>query len=277
MKPAALILSFLSLTAIALAQQAPAQPASGLRIVVIDGEDAVNIVQQKTAVRPVVEVRDRNNLPVAGALVQFTIARGAGVPAGAFANGQSVVTATTDVAGRAAAANLQAVGPGTLRIQVQATFQGQSATATITQTNFATATQAAQAGRAPTQSSSAGSAGSSGVGGAVSTAGTIAGIAAAGITGAAAIHQAQQNNSCASNGDEALASIGSAVNTCGGTQSSSPQCRTAGQQAADSLGAWCSCDGTAAVDASLRAQGTSLDQLSQLATFGNVAFPASCR
>ena len=36
----------------------------GLKIVVISGEDAVNIIQQKTAVAPVVEVRDRNDLPV---------------------------------------------------------------------------------------------------------------------------------------------------------------------------------------------------------------------
>ncbi len=37
-----------------------AQPG-GLKIVVIEGEGAVNIIQQKTAVSPLVEVRDRNN------------------------------------------------------------------------------------------------------------------------------------------------------------------------------------------------------------------------
>ena len=56
-------------------QAPPAQPG-GLRIVVIEGEDAVNIIQQKTAVRPIVEVRDRNDLPVAGASVLFTIGGG---------------------------------------------------------------------------------------------------------------------------------------------------------------------------------------------------------
>ena len=57
-----------------------AQPpaAGGLKIVVIDGEDGVNIVRKGTAVAPVVEVRDRNNLPVAGALVTFL-----GLPEGA--------------------------------------------------------------------------------------------------------------------------------------------------------------------------------------------------
>src|SRR5262245_9489366 len=51
-------------------------PAGGLRIVVIAGEDAINIVQQKTAVAPVVEVRDRNDHPMAGVIVRFAIRHG---------------------------------------------------------------------------------------------------------------------------------------------------------------------------------------------------------
>src|SRR5262245_34319878 len=51
-------------------------PPTGLRIIVIEGEDAVNIIQQKTAVAPVVEVRDRNDQPVAGAIVNFAIRSG---------------------------------------------------------------------------------------------------------------------------------------------------------------------------------------------------------
>ena len=54
-------------------------PSAAFRVVVIEGEDAVNIIQQKTAVRPLVEVRDRNNLPVSGALVTFSIERGSAV------------------------------------------------------------------------------------------------------------------------------------------------------------------------------------------------------
>jgi hypothetical protein len=42
-----------------------------LKIVVIEGEGGVNIIDKKTAVRPVVEVRDRNDLPVAGVAVRF--------------------------------------------------------------------------------------------------------------------------------------------------------------------------------------------------------------
>src|SRR5438093_11966874 len=86
---------------------------AGLRIVVVEGEDAVNIVDRKTAVRPVVEVRDRNNLPVSGATVQFTIQQVGGAARGAaFANGQSVMTVTTDAAGRALSGHLQSLPQG---------------------------------------------------------------------------------------------------------------------------------------------------------------------
>ena len=65
------MLQILSLAFVLAGAPQAAQPA--LRVVVIEGEDAVNIIQQKTAVRPVVEVRDRNNLPVPGAMVTFSI------------------------------------------------------------------------------------------------------------------------------------------------------------------------------------------------------------
>lgn len=140
--------------------------ASGLRIIVLAGEDAVNIIQQKTAVRPLVEVRDRNNLPVAGATVTFTI--GAGQPA-TFAGGVRALTVTTNAAGQAEAAGFNALGAGNVQIQVQAAHQGLVATAAISQTNFATAAAAGLAG--------AGAAASGGVSGA---AGATSGAAAAG-------------------------------------------------------------------------------------------------
>lgn len=61
----------IAMSGVVLAAQSPA-----LRIVVIEGEDAVNIIQQQTAVRSLVEVRDRNNLPVPGVLVTFSIEGG---------------------------------------------------------------------------------------------------------------------------------------------------------------------------------------------------------
>jgi hypothetical protein len=147
-----------------------------LRIVVVEGEDAVNIVQQKTAVRPLVEVRDRNNLPVSGATVTFTI--GGGQPA-AFAGGVQTLTVTTNAAGQAAAGGFNVLGAGSVQIQVQAAYQGQIATAAISQTNFATAAAAAQAG--------AGGGGASGASGGATAAGGGGGVSATtiGIVGAA--------------------------------------------------------------------------------------------
>lgn len=110
--------------------------SSALRIVVIEGEGAVNIIQQKTAVAPIVEVRDQNNVPVAGAVVRFTIAGG---KQATFAGGTQTITVTTNAAGRAAAAAINPLSNGAMQIQVQATFQGQTAAATIAQTNVMTA------------------------------------------------------------------------------------------------------------------------------------------
>lgn len=157
----------------------PAQNSSApLRIVVVNGEDAVNIVQQKTAVAPLVEVRDRNNQPVAGALVTFTIQGGSNA---SFA-GASTVTATTNALGQAAAASFTPTSAGAVQINVAAAFQGQTATAAITQTNFMTAAQAAAAGSSASSTTSA--AGGSGSGGGIG-AGTITtlGAVAAGTVG----------------------------------------------------------------------------------------------
>jgi hypothetical protein len=114
--------------------------AAALKIVVLEGEGAVNIIQQKTAVAPVVEVRDRNDQPVAGAIVQFAIRSGR-----ATFNGARTLSVTTDAAGRATAVGFGPTGTGTLRIGMTAAFQGQTATAAITQTSVATAAQATAA------------------------------------------------------------------------------------------------------------------------------------
>ena len=71
--------------------------AAALKIVVLEGEGAVNIIQQKTAVAPVIEVRDRNDQPVSGAVVRFAIQKGK-----ASFDGARTLTVTTNGAGRAA-------------------------------------------------------------------------------------------------------------------------------------------------------------------------------
>lgn len=170
-----------------------AQPAPGLRIVVIAGEDAVNIIQQKTATAPVVEVRDRNNLPVPGAVVTFAIQGG---KAATFANGSSVLTITTNAAGQAAATGLTPMVSGAVQIGVEAAFQGQLATAAIAQVNVMTAAEAASvaaaAGGGTSGSggaSAAGAAASGGGGLSGTTIGIISGAVAAGVAGTVAATQ----------------------------------------------------------------------------------------
>jgi PKD repeat protein len=121
----------------------PLQRPSALRIIVIQGEDAVNVIQQKTAIAPIVEVRDSNDLPVAGVTVTFTINSASNA---SFATGAKTFAVTTNAAGRAAASAITPLNSGPVQIQATATSGGTTATVTITQTNVLTPPQAAAAG-----------------------------------------------------------------------------------------------------------------------------------
>ena len=161
------------------AQQAP------FRIVVLAGEDSVNVIQQKTAVAPLIEVRDRNNVPVPGAMVTFAVQGG---KAAAFQGGASTVTIATNAAGQAAAAGFTPVTAGAVNISVSATVQGQVVTAAISQVNVLTAAEAAAAAGGASAGGGAGSgAGAGASGGAAgggglsaTTLGIVGGVAAAG-------------------------------------------------------------------------------------------------
>ena len=168
----------------AAAQTTPAQRIAR-KIVVLAGEDAVNIIQQKTAVAPLVEVRDDNDLPVAGVLVTFSVR---GAKTATFSGGAPTLSVVTDAAGRAAATGFTPIASGTVQINVTAAVQGQTLTTTITQTNFMTAAQAAQSSSGASGSSGAGVAGSgaataAGAGGAAGGGGGLSGLAIAGIVG----------------------------------------------------------------------------------------------
>ena len=92
---------------------------AGLKIVVIAGEDSVNIIQQKTAVAPIVEVRDRNDLPVGGAIVTFTVSGNQAT----FAGGVRTLTIATDSAGRAAVGGLNPVSSGGFQVNISASYK----------------------------------------------------------------------------------------------------------------------------------------------------------
>ena len=143
-----------------------------LRIVVLEGEDSVNIIAQGTAVPTLVEVRDRNDLPVAGANVVFLLQQGGTATLNA---GLSQVAVTTNVLGQAAV-TVNPIASGAVQLQVSAAFQGQTATAAIVQSNFATVAEAAAAGAGAT-----GGGGGGGGGGGASAAGGAGGGAGGGI------------------------------------------------------------------------------------------------
>lgn len=76
-----------------------AQDQPQLQLYVIRGENAQNNVKKGRATKAVVEVRDRNNKPVAGAAVLFLLPDSG--PGGSFVGGAQSATVTTDSAGQA--------------------------------------------------------------------------------------------------------------------------------------------------------------------------------
>jgi hypothetical protein len=256
------ILSLLVAFAVFCSQQAfPApQNSTELKIVVLEGEDGVNIIKKKTAVKPIVEVRDKNDLPIAG--VAVVIGLGA---AGVFDSGQKQVTLATDANGRATVPNFRPTTKGPVEIHVQASYQGQTASLTIHQTNFMTASQALKAGKTPgsstssTASSSASSASStvaSASSAVASSSGGLSGLAIAGIVGGVAAAGAgaayasgilgNKSSNSGPNCSSQLTSLESAINALqpacvNGTNLT--QCQAAGQNVLNSVGQLCSCFG----------------------------------
>ncbi len=181
---------------------AQANNAPQLKIVVLAGEDGVNIIKQKTTVKPVVEVRDKNNLPVAGAYVAFAAPRsGAHVT---FAHGSSTYSTVTGANGRATVHVMKAAGQGQFKIGVNASFQGQTATAAIAQTNYATLAAASAAGVGA--AAGAGTAAGAGLSGTVI--GIIVGVAAAGAIGGVVASKSGGGNKPASTPTGTIGSAG---------------------------------------------------------------------
>ena len=159
--------------------QSPAENPvqSGLHITVLEGEDGVNILKTRMAVKPVVEVRDKNHLPVSGVTVTF-LAPDSGARV-AFAHGSNTFMTTTDANGRAAVSSSRPLGRGAFKIKVTADLHGQIISASITQTNYLTVAAATAAG--------AGTVAGAGAGAGAATAGALSGtVIGAIVAGAAA-------------------------------------------------------------------------------------------
>ena|SRR5689334_6135938 len=105
-----------------------------LQIVVVEGQGAINNASTHTGREPVIEVRDANDAPIAGALVTFQApAQG---PSAVFGSGNTTLLTQTDASGRAVG---RALRPNTVKgpfqIRVTASWNGQTASAVISQTN----------------------------------------------------------------------------------------------------------------------------------------------
>jgi hypothetical protein len=120
-------------------------PGPKISLVIVEGEGAINNVRQRTARDPIVQVEDENHKPIAGAAVMFTLPmQGAG---GSFAGGAKTLSVVTDNQGRAVARTFRPNSvQGKFQIHINASFQGQTASATITQSNAVAAGAAASAG-----------------------------------------------------------------------------------------------------------------------------------
>jgi hypothetical protein len=116
------------------AQQPATTAPPKLHIDVVEGDAQLINIKSHINPAPVVQVLDENNKPVQGALVVFFLPSQG--PGGTFASGANNSTVTTDRNGRAAAAGIAPNSQtGVWEIRVSASYQGQTASAVITQTN----------------------------------------------------------------------------------------------------------------------------------------------
>ena len=121
--------------ALLLAGSLSAQENQQFQLVVIRGDNAQNNIKKGRATKAVVEVRDRNNKPIGGVILTFTMPRqGAG---GVFTGGSQVTSVTTDPLGQASVTYQPNAASGQFNIQVTGNHQGQTLSTTISQANIA--------------------------------------------------------------------------------------------------------------------------------------------
>jgi hypothetical protein len=123
-----------------------AQETGTLKIVVIEGEGALNNIRTKTATQPVIEVRDEQDRPVEGAEVVFQLP--ASGPGGVFHGWMRNQTARSNAEGRAATSGFVPNDePGRFNIKVTATTGKKTGTAIIAQSNAVNGSGATATGK----------------------------------------------------------------------------------------------------------------------------------
>ena len=121
-------------------------------MIIVDGDEAANIVAERLAAEPVIEVRDKDDRRVPGAVVRFVIRKTRDRLIASFGNGQAEMRTLTDYSGRASVNAVTPVEPGSFQIDVEVSYRGQTGKAVIRQTNFPTSADAKAAGREPGKS-----------------------------------------------------------------------------------------------------------------------------
>ena len=132
----------LLLQSLPVSLQAQAVSAPKLKILILDGEGAINSIKLGTAREPIVQVQDENDRPVAGAMVIFTLPdHGA---SGLFADGTKSLIVHTDTKGQAVARGMKPnQTAGQFKIRVDVTHQGVTTSSAVTQSNALSAAVAA--------------------------------------------------------------------------------------------------------------------------------------
>ncbi len=142
--PLCLVLLTLPLPASLSAQ--PAAPAETLKVVVIEGEGGINNIRQHTSQLITVRVEDENRHPLPGAVVVFALPTDG--PSGAFQNGAKTLTVTTNEQGLASVRGLKPnTVSGELTVHVNASSEGRTGRATITQFNMTVPTAKGGSGK----------------------------------------------------------------------------------------------------------------------------------
>ena len=144
---ASLKLPAVSLNARSLDGALQAEPGSGLNIVIVEGEGAINNIRQRTAREEIIQVEDENHRPVAGAAVSFLLPDSG--PSGTFPDGSRLFSTVTNEKGQAVARFQPNEEAGKFKIKVDANSKGRSSSVLISAVNSfsgAPATTAASLG-----------------------------------------------------------------------------------------------------------------------------------
>ncbi len=116
-----------------LASPAGAQDAA-IKIIVQEGQGAINNIPQRRAKEPVVQVQHEDGEPVVGATVTFLLPDTG--PGGTFADGARMLNIQTDEKGLATGRGLKPnATAGRFLIRVNASYHGQTANTTVAQIN----------------------------------------------------------------------------------------------------------------------------------------------